>query len=459
VGAGLQGPGVSSRRYLILIAAGALAFGVSILLGTVTVGALIFAAALMMLLGYYPRLALTLWVLVICFVPFWLGVTIGSGPYISPGSAVALVSAFAIVLHNRFALTKTDWWCAAIVIACLIPGLFGLSRVGDVSTIAAQWVLGYLMGRLLVRRTGIEFAIRLVTILLSVAGALAVIEFLSGTNPFVLLVADNSYFAMFGRIQERGGILRAEGAFGHSIALGHSLVLAIPLIFAGRWTNLWKTVMLTAVVAGAVCSFSRSAMFSAVLAVVLSVLFVRGSVTRAQRALTVLGGAIALLVAIPFVSNVLGGAGAEASSSTDYRTQLFSLVASMKPFGLASNYVETSDNRVSFGDFESIDSTFIFVGVRFGLVPLLVLVLAAIALMVAVVQRKAATPLVAVAGILPGIATAALLSQYGMLVWFFLGMAALASEREHQSDPTHTSVGATNRLEAGQISAESRHHA
>ena len=64
----------------------------------------------------------------------------------------------------------------------------------------------------------------------TIVAVLAILEFVTGTNLFITYLPNTtSLFDIWGTLQPRGGVIRAEGAFGHSIALGASLGIAVSL--------------------------------------------------------------------------------------------------------------------------------------------------------------------------------------------------------------------------------------
>src|SRR5206468_2158665 len=126
-----------------------------------------------------------------------------------------------------------------------------------------------------------------------------------------------------------------EGAFGHSIALSSSLALAIPLTLASNFSARTRVLMTTCMLGGVIVTFSRTGMLCAVLALLLSVLFLREGLSSRLRVLIVAAVAVIGTAVASLVSNTFAAAGAEASGSAAYRAHLTSLIPDMALFGQA----------------------------------------------------------------------------------------------------------------------------
>jgi hypothetical protein len=233
-------------------------------------------------------------------------------------------------------------------------------------------------------------------------------------------------------IQLRGGVARAEGAFGHSIALGAALAVSMPLVLVAPlrlWVRLAAVVLMLAAV---VVTFSRIALVTSCLGLLLSV--VAGSeLPRRLRALLVVAGAGVGAVAFPLVTQVFSAAGSEATNSAAYRLDLLSLVRYIDVLGSSSAFARAPDGSVSFGAFGSIDSALILQGLWYGWVSLAVaLVLLAVAA-AAVATRKATAPTIAIAAQIPALATVALITQYASMFWFVVGLAVCTQAARSRS--------------------------
>ena len=104
-------------------------------------------------------------------------------------------------------------------------------------------------------------------------------------------------------------------------------------------------------------------------------------------------------------------------------------------FGHAGEWGDTVDpGETYYGSFQSIDSELVLTGLRFGAVPLLVLLATAAACLISLLPGRATPAAVAIAAQVPAFATVALITQYGFLVWFVAGVAVTAHQREEPSE-------------------------
>ncbi len=256
---------------------------------------------------------------------------------------------------------------------------------------------------------------------------LAIIEFLTGWNPFVKLVRHNVLYANWGPLQERGGITRAEGAFGHSIALGSSVAMVIPLTLASTLRPRTKAIAVGLMVGCTVVSFSRTGMIGAIVGIVLAVLFLpdRTLSVRARVAVVATVGVLAVVL-VPFITRIFATAGGEATGSAQFRGRLTSLIPEMSVLGLSPAVHKTATGELLVGNFRSVDNALILLGLTYGWVALLVAALLLLGALVLVLARQATAPTIAVVAQIPAFVTVALITQYAVMVWFMIGLALSA---------------------------------
>ncbi|MDP5184378.1 hypothetical protein QOZ88_17220 [Blastococcus sp. BMG 814] len=363
---------------------------------------------------------------VMCFVPIWSGIAVGV--YFQPQVLMGLlVLAVAVPRIRRLGgrLAAVDLLVVLLVVGCLAPLAVGTATLSSVVVAAVQYLGAYLVGRLLPSLVGWDRLLRLVLVVFSLLAVATLAENLTGTNPFLSFPGSPGLRALWDGIQIRGGVARAEGAFGHSIALGASLALALPLVLAAP-VRAWVRVTAAAVMLGAVVvTYSRIGLVTAVLGVALSVLMARELTVR-LRVLLVGAGAAVLAVTAPLLSRVFLAAGDEATNSAAYRADLLALVGEIDALGFSSSFSRGPDGSVRFDSFGSIDSALILHGLTYGWMPLLVVLVLLGAAVVAVALRRAAAPTIAIAAQVPALATVALITQYATLVWFVGGLAVWA---------------------------------
>ena len=129
-------------------------------------------------------------------------------------------------------------------------------------TALLEWTVPYAWGRLVFTRVHAQFLYQCLAACAAVAAALAIVEFATGTNIFVLVSWPNSLYSAWHALQPRGGFVRVEGAFGHSIALGSTLAMCAPFVLAMRRATWVQVAVLALMTTAITLSFSRIALVS-----------------------------------------------------------------------------------------------------------------------------------------------------------------------------------------------------
>lgn len=371
------------------------------------------------------RVALVAWLLTIGFVPVWLGLPLIY--FWAPATVVGGLVLMAALPWNAARLGVADGAVAAFAVACLVPVVIGGAwSTTSVFVVATQWMLAFTIGRALPGpRLPLRWVYAAVAATMGCVALLALLEFVLHWNPFVSLGMPGREYQVWGSLQQRGGILRAEGAFGHSIALGCSLALAVPLALGSALAVRWRAALTVLLLVGAVVSFSRVGILCAFLGVILSIAGMsRDSLSRRVRSAALAVTVLVTVVVVPLASRVFTAAGEETARSAAYRTELLSLLPTFSVVGYSSSAYRNTAGELQFLGFKSIDSALILLGLTYGWIPLvLALVLLALAL-VPVLRRRAAPPVVALVAQVPALVSVALITQYGMFLWFVAGLAA-----------------------------------
>lgn len=393
------------------------------------------AVVLLIVLRRAPRLSVALWLTVLCLVPIWIGVGVGfNGNLFLPAvSAVGVVVIAALLPVPAFRLVPAD----AFLLILLIIGVMGLFggnssiAFATLVTMVSYFAVGYAVGRLAALRVSAGWLSGLIAIAFTVVGGFAVVEYISHVNPFVLIHASNGLYSAWGSIQVRGGVPRAEAAFGHSIALGCSLALAIPFAIAAPFKLWLKVAMVSVMLAGCVVSFSRTAMLCAAIALVLSVFFSR-DISAKARAITLSVLVAASVAAAPLVLSVFDDAGTEATGSANYRGDLLSLLGSMNPIGVADSAQKDAGGTLHFAHFVSIDSQLLLTGLTNGVLAMLLACVALAGALWTVLRGRAVPGTIAIVAQIPALATVALITQYSVLLFAVAGIAATGQWRSRQ---------------------------
>lgn len=378
----------------------------------------------------YPKALMLVWALVLFFVPIWIGVQ--EGIFYSAITVITiLVIATSTVRGMR--LSIVDLLLLSFTLLLLFAWSVGWVTWGHLIIALVGWMVPYLGGRLISSRIPRDWIYTCLAGGATVAAGLAIIEFLTGVNFFVLIGMPNGLYTTWGPLQYRGGFLRVEGAFGHSIALGAALAMCSVFILVVRWPLWLRLLSLITVVVAVGLTFSRIGLIALAIALVAALILLRREISRGMRiAVSALMVAVAV-IGIPLLVDVFTEAGTEASGSAEYRTNLFSLVHDMSPIGITSSWDVAPNGETYYGTFQSIDSEVILAGLRFGMLPLLLIIAALICCVVSILRGRATPSSIALVGQIPAFATVALITQYASLVWFLAGLA-VASYRPRSPD-------------------------
>lgn len=396
------------------------------------------AALSVLLMRRWRPLCAVFWVGVICVVPYWVGVT--PKVFIPPATLAAVLIVLALLPVSGVKLHAVDALVLLLVVGFAAAFVGGTSILSVGATLLVEWVPAYVVGRLLATSLDIRWMYGVIAVGLTIVAVLALLEFLTSYNPFVHIAVDNTQFQSWAGLQTRGGQIRAEGAFGHSIALGASLGLAVPLAIGSRFRPGVKVVMVGLMSCAAIVTFSRIGMATCVLGVVLSMVFLRGGARVRTRVFALVLLVVGFAVAYPAVGSVFADAGSEATNSASYRVDLVSLVRSMRVLGLASSFQRNAAGQGYFSDYRSIDSELVLLGLTFGLLVLALVVIALIGAVVVMLRGRATPATVAIVAQIPAFATVALITQYAAFVWFVAGVA-VTSQLAARPEMTDRSAG------------------
>ena len=389
---------------------------------------LVAAVAAYLLLRRSAKLAISVAIVALCFVPVWIGVNLGfnGNLYLPLGAVVVGVAALSLLPSTDYRLSGIDLvviFLGALVVFSLFAGNLSVA-LAFVLTALTYFVSGFLLGRLAPGAVPLEWVYGLIAVVFTAVAVLAIIEYLTGWNPFVGLVVGNSLFAQWGPIQERGGILRAEGAFGHSIALGSSLALAIPLAIGSKFPGVVRLLMVVVMLVATVLTFSRTSIIGAGLSIILCLLFLPGLASVRARIVMIATAVVATLAVMPLVLSVFTDAGDEASGSAQYRVDLISLIARMNLVGTSAAVRRAPTGELYFDNFQSIDSQLILTGITAGFLAVIVVVVALAYAVVLVVSGRARVSTIAIVAQIPALATVALITQYSTVLWLVIGLTA-----------------------------------
>lgn len=374
-------------------------------------------------------------------VPFWIGQSV-SGFFVSLHLALALVSLFAVLRVRRtpMPISLVDW--ALLVIAGLTLLAFVTRQLSIAHVYALlQWLVLYAFARVSTATYGVRRVITVFCLAAAVTAAAMLVEAATGMNPWVRFVRmNNSLYHLWSNLQSRGGVLRAEGAFGHSIAAGASLAVAAVLSLSARIRESRRLLLLALLIVATLTTISRIGMVTIALGVGLAV--VVGSIHLSQRVRGLVLGLLALggLGYVQGLGSVFAESGAEAANSAAYRTWLLELIPSANLIGMADSFARSTAGGTSFGAYRSIDSALLLFALTHGwIATALALVLLAAAVL-RVLRLQAGTATIAVAAQIPALATVALITQYSLVFWLVAGIAVSESLGDRSDAATPRTV-------------------
>lgn len=418
-------------------------------LPTITLAVAMLAASVAAFLVFRinPRFSFVVWMLVLCFVPVWVGVGVG----IFWAAITALTLLLALVHGGSLRPSLIDAFVVLFLAFMVFLLVIGDVRLPPAVTALTDWILPYFWGRIVLERMQGSFIIKCVAGVATLVAGLAVLEFITSTNLFVMIPGSGVSHATWSPLQFRGGLLRVEGAFGHSIALGGALAMCSAFVLATKWRLPAKLAAVVLLGIATVLTLSRIGMLSFALTVALSLLFLREVSARERWVFlaALIGGG---LLAAPFLQQTLLEAGSEAEGSAQYRSDLLVLLSQVRVFGGSWNWESLVVNDTYLGFFaRSTDNAVISILLRFGYVPTALLFVVLIAIPVLMLRGRVANPAgIAVVGQLPSLVAVAMITQYGVFLWFLAG-AAISWERFKEDQEEDIAVEADLSLGAGRV--------
>jgi hypothetical protein len=382
------------------------------------------ALALLVVTIRRPQAGIAAWIVVLVMVPHWTPVGIdGVRPVTLAGVAVLA----GVIGSRRRRRVAWSWADSALVVAAAVVAIFVVFDGYPASltaNVAGVLLIAYALGRVAPGAMGKTFAGVMV-----VVAAWGIVELATGWYVFEGWRADTPGY-VDGGILDRSGALRSLGAFGHPIAFGAAVALAIPFAFRFRR---FATVSVLVLVGGVASSLSRGPLLAAALAVTLAVVATshRERKQGALFALMIAGVGVALVLQFIYGTDDRS----TLDRSTDSRLdQLSTTVPHLQAFG--SETIALEDGQLVTAGSSIIDNTFLRLSVNYGVV-VAVLLLAGVLLVLGHAVRGRWTPAsTAVVAQLPVLATASLITQWQAALFFMVGMAVTSLRSDPSGGPT-----------------------
>jgi hypothetical protein len=391
-------------------------------------------AGIVAIIWRWPLGGITTFLLVIAFVPIWV---IVPTPFITPSAAsgVAGLVAIALALRSSTLLRWTfpDLLTVFLLVTATGPVLFGLVPVSSVLDVVTIWCTAYIVGRVVLLNVEADLLYAIIGVIFGLVGFLAMVEFFTGWHGLSSWGPYNGARVTWGSIQERAGLSRAEGAFGHAIALGSTLAMTSVLTLQARLPRFVRVVLIAFMVGGTGVTLSRGPLVCLGLGLVLALLFLHEKRVREVKPAVAVLSAAGLILVAPLILGVFSEAGAEARSSAEYRANLVSLLKVVETIGRSSAVQITPLDKTYIGGFSSIDNQMLIFGLNYGWLFIGLVVLLMLTAVFALVTGRGSTPCVAIVAQLPALVTVALITQYAVFFWFVLGLAIGAEQLRSQA--------------------------
>lgn len=379
-------------------------------------------AAMSVLLGrLIPRVAVVLWAAVLVFVPYWISLDMALA---IPMSVLASAGLVLVTVRRGFVPRPMDWVLVLFLLLLAISVIYELGRTDEFIVFLFGPLVAYAAGRTVTMSVPPQLIYKALGSIFVALAVLAITESMTGYNPFIATGPENTLSDTWAGQRIRGGQVRAEASFGSSIALGASIALTIPLVWAARWPVWWRAVAITLLATAAFLSISRIAMVTTVLTLLTMAVLSRHRLSWRHASWVLVLPVPLLAVGIVALQRVFETAGTEASDSAAYRVGLQGLIPSMEWLGISDSLFVSAQGARYFGGFRSIDSELILGGLLHGLLPLAVLLAPLLVGLFIVLAGKASVPLIAVVCQVPALFNVALITQYEVYFWFLVGLAA-----------------------------------
>ncbi len=348
--------------------------------------------------------------------------------YVPPATLVCLLVVLVMSVRYSWRPTGGDLVVySSFVLVALSPVLGATvnSVLGDLVLAAAP---AYLAGKMLVERIGLERVAEPLCVVWAIAALMGLIEAVTAFNPFLMVKVPGPLYEGWAQVQMRAGTPRIEGAFGHSIAFATCMAAMIPLVSVTRWPAWLRMGVMTLLLAATMPSLSRTGIMCAFIGYVLSLLFLPSSLGLGWRFSGLAAITLGALAALPVLFSVFAEAGDEQSGSAEYRGDILSLVPQLRMLGVSPSRGMDGAN-VTWGGFKSIDDQLLLAALRFGWLPVVILMAALLVLAVRTLRVRANAAQVALVCLIPAYLTVAFITQLPTVVWLLAGMAVAQEAR------------------------------
>lgn len=401
--------------------------------------AVLVASLTLPLIRPYPRRALILYLGLVLFVPYWIGIVV-AGQFIPLAFLLAIWSVVAVFrVGVRYALV--DLLLLALVALVLLGVVTGQVRFGHALALMGSWIAPYLLGRHTEYSVGLARITPVIAVITAILSVQALTEFILNWHPFTSLDFGMGPAEIWNSIQYRSQFPRSEGALGHSITMGGVIAIGVPFILMTRWRIQVRVLLLAIATCAVAVTFSRNALIAVGLAILFtSMLSSRAVMSTIARRGLVFAVVLAGGIGAPVYLRIIDGGTGVLAASTDYRANYLSLLPSIQWFGLAPIFTEYAPGQFGWasdlyaGDvIVTLDNSVLLTALQFGWIPTAPMLAAFGCIALAMFRTRDNPALVATCAQFFTVATVAMITQFPYMFWLVLGLGASSYQRSKLS--------------------------
>ncbi len=377
-----------------------------------------------------PITSVAIAAVLIVTIPYWIGISFGST--FVPFSMMALAALIVLCFKRlAFPFPLEAWLVVALLVAATLSTAVRGSDPSDLIEITLVWGGAFTLGLSLAGRVRLNDATRAMCWIAVWLSIWSIVEFALDFHPFSELTKLGGPYDVWAPIQQRGSFSRSEGALGHSIALGNVIAITMPFLIASRLAPVRKVMLIALAFSGIFLTFSRSALLSAVAAIVISLLFMSNRrLAVGTRQLLLALAAAGIGFAVPLYAALVSSASDEVDASTAYRSDYVTVLRHLQLLGPATNKVQLSDYSIGYvspaypgGVIKTVDNSVLLAGLQFGIVPMAIFAALVVLIPYRVVRNRSNVALIAAASQTTSVLTFAMITQYAYFYWLILGVA------------------------------------
>lgn len=365
------------------------------------------------------------WLILTLLVPAWAGVT--HNAFWEAGTLIALLVLPGLAFHlltTRIEVNPGDGLILLLLLVITIGVAVGGSPTGQAANFFFLGLVPYSIVRFLAPALELDWVYRVLVAAMGLFALLAIIETATDFHPLTRAFS-SSPTSFWSDIQYRSGISRSEVTFGHSLALGGCLAMAVPLALGCSFDRRFKAGLLALLLTGVVSTQSRSAMIAALLG--LALFFFARRFERARDRMIIMGATLAVVM-LTVAFFLFFYTDRESVDSVIHRSNLYTeLLPDFNPVGIADGFSISGGSATLDGEEISVDSAILQMGLLYGWAAI-ALALTGLAIpAIRLLRGRASLPDITLTSQIPVLFTVWLITQYYPMVWLLAGLVVAAT--------------------------------